>query len=135
MNARQYRTGYDLSPLDFPAITGLGESKIDFRTEPPLIVNNKVILKITKKFILVEFYNGKEHEVLSAVSVYEIPVNNIKVRESIYECYKDAISGLNEAYAHVKKQLPLPDIIFPAPPIETYRKEIDSVFYLLSTRN
>lgn len=134
-NARQYRTEYNLSALDFPAITGPGTSKIDFKTEPPFIVNNKVKLKITNKFILVEFYNSKEHEVLTAVSVYEIPVNNIKVRESIYECYKDAISGLNEAYAYAKKQLPLPDIIFPAPPIETYRKEIDGVFYLLNTLN
>lgn len=121
--------------MDFPAITGPGESKIDFKTEPPFIVNNKLKLIITKKFILVEFYDRKEHEVLTAVSVYEIPVNKIKARESIYECYKDAISGLNEAYAYAKNQLPLPDIIFPTPPIETYQKEIDGVFYLLNTLN
>lgn len=135
MNARQYRTEYNLSALDFPAITGPGESKIDFRTEPPSIVNNKVKLKITKKYILVEFFNNKEHEVLTAASVYEIPINDIKVRENIYECYKDATSGLNEAYEYAKKQLALPDIIFPTAPIETYRKEIDGVFYLLSTMN
>lgn len=135
MNARHYRTEYDLSALDFPAITGPGTSRLDFRTEPPFIVNNKVKLKITKKYVLVEFYNGKEHEVLTAVSVYEIPVNDIKDRETIYELYKDATSGLNEAYAFAKKQLPLPDIIFPNPPIETYHKEIDGVFYLINTLN
>lgn len=135
MNTRQYRTEYNLSALDFPAITGPGTSKIDFRTEPPFIVNNKVKLKITNKFILVEFYNSKEHEVLTAVSVYEIPLNDIKERENIYECYKDATTGLNEAYAYAKKKLPLPDIIFPTAPIETYQKEIDGVFYLLNTLN
>jgi hypothetical protein len=135
MNARQYRTEYDLSALDFPAITGLGTSTIDFKTETPIIVNNKVKLKITNKFILVDFYDKKEHEVLTAVAVYEIPVSNIKVGENIYECYKDAISGLNEAFAFAKKKLPLPDITFPAPPIETYQKEIERVFYLINTLN
>ncbi len=135
MKARQYRTEHDLSALDFPAIEGLGESRIDFRTEPPFIVNNKVKLKITIKYILVEFYNGKEHEVLTAVSVYEIPLNEIKSRENIYECYKDTTLGLSEAYNFVKKQLPLPDISFPPAPIETYQKEIDAVFYLLNTLN
>ena len=135
MNARQYRTEYDLSALDFPAISGLGTSRIDFKTETPVIVNNKVKLKITKKYVLVDNYTNKEHEVLSAMSVYEIPITNIKVRENIYECYKDANSGLNEAYAFAKKQLPLPNIISPTQPIETYQKEIDRVFYLLSTLN
>ena len=135
MNARQYRIKHDLSALDFPAIIGPGTSKIDFRSEPPFIVNNKVNLKITKKYVLEEFYNSKEHEVLTAVSVYEIPITDIKVREDIYECYKDAISGLNEAYQFAKKTLPLPDITFPALPIETYKQEIDGVFYLLNTLN
>lgn len=135
MNIRKHRTEYNLSALDFPAISGPGESKIDFRTEPPFIVNNKVKLKITKKYILVEFYNGKEHDILTAVSVYEIPLNDIKVREDVYEYYKDATLGLNEAYAYAKEKLPLPDIIFPTPPIETYQKEINAVFYLLNTLN
>lgn len=69
---------YDLSALDFPAITGPGTSKIDFKTDSPFIVNNKLNLQITKKYILVEFYNSKEHEVLTAVSVYEIPINILK---------------------------------------------------------
>jgi hypothetical protein len=135
MNARQYRKEYDLSPLDFPAIEGPGESRIDFRTEPPFIVNNKVKLKITIKYILVEFYNSKEYEILTAVSVYEIPINEIKSRENIYECYEDATLGLSEAYNYVKKEMPLPDISFPTAPIETYQKEIDGVFYLLNTLN
>lgn len=135
MNARNYRTEYDLSPIDFPAIEGLGESRIDFRTEPPFIVNNKVKLKITKKYVLVEFYNGREHEVLTAMSVYEIPVSEIKTRENIYECFNDATLGLSEAYEYAKKQLPLPDINFPSLPIEIYQREIDGVFYILNTLN
>lgn len=58
MNARQYRTEYDLSALDFPAINGLGTSRIDFKTETPVIVNNKVKLKITKKYVLVDNYTN-----------------------------------------------------------------------------
>jgi hypothetical protein len=135
MSARQYRTEYVLSPLDFPAITGLGESKIDYKTEHPIVVNNKLKLKITKKFVLVEYDNKKEHEILTAVSVYEIPIKNIQDRESIYECFKDAILGLNEAYAYAKKQMPLPNIVFPTPPIATYQNEIDAVFHLLNTLN
>jgi hypothetical protein len=135
MNARLYRTEYDISALDFPAIEGPGESKIDFRTEHPILVNNKVKLKIIKKYILVEFYNSKEHEVLSAMSVYEIPVTEIKTRENIYECYKDATLGLSEAYEFAKKKLPLPDINFPFLPVELYKREIDGVFYLLNTLN
>ena len=135
MNARHYRIEYNLSPLDFPAINGPGTSRIDFRTEPPFIVNNKVKLKITIKYILVEFYTNKEHEVLVAGSVYEIPINEIKLRENIYECYEDATLGLSEAYEYTKKQLPLPDINFRTAPIETYRQEIDGVFYLISTLN
>ena len=135
MNARNYRKEYDLSALDFPAINGPGTSRIDFRTEPPYIVDDKMKLKITNKYILVEFYNNKEHEILTTISVYEIPLKNIETRETIYACFEDAVSGLNEAYEYAKKKLPLPDIFFPTPPIETYRKEIDGVFYLLNTLN
>lgn len=85
MNARNYRTEYDISALDFPAINGPGESRIDFRTEAPTIVNNKVKLQITKKYILVEFYNGKEHKILATMSVYEVPISEIKTKENIYE--------------------------------------------------
>ena len=135
MNARHYRTEYDLSALDFPAINGPGESRIDFISEVPFIVNNKVQLKITKKYILVEFYNSKEHEILAAMSVYEIPISEIKTRENIHECYNDATLGLSEAYEYAKTTLPLPDINFPSLPIEIYQKEIDRVFNLLNTRN
>lgn len=135
MNARQHRKEYDLSPLDFPAIQGPGESGIDIRTEPPIIVNKKVKLKITVKFVLVEFYNRKKHVVLTAFSVYEIPINEIKSRENVYEYYQDAILGLSEAYNFAKKQLPLPDISFNAAPIETYKQEIDGVLYLINTLN
>lgn len=135
MNARHYRTEYDLSALDFPAIEGPGESRIDFKTESPIIVNNKVKLKITKKYILVEFYNNREHEILSAISVYEVPVSEIKTGENIHEFYKDATLGLSEAYEYAKKKLPLPHINFPSLPIEIYQKEIDRVFHLLNTLN
>lgn len=135
MNARHYRTKYDLSALDFPAIEGLGESKIEFRTEAPLIVNNKLQLKITKKYILVEVYNRREHEVLTAISVYEIPMSEIKTRENIHECYNDATLGLREAYEFAKTNLPLPDINFTCLPIEVYQMEIDRVFSLLNTLN
>lgn len=135
MNARRYRTEYDLSPLDFPAIVGPGESRIDFKTETPFIVNNKVKLKITKKYTLVEFYNRTEHEVLAAMSVYEIPISEIKTRENIHECYNDATLGLSEAYEYAKKNLPLPNIKFPSLPIENYQKEIDRIFHLLNALN
>nr|WP_315149858.1 hypothetical protein [uncultured Flavobacterium sp.] len=135
MNARNYRTEYDISALDFPAIEGPGESRIDFRTEPPIIVNNKVKLKITKKYTLVEFYNSKEHQILAAISVYEIPISEIKTREYIYEYFKDATLGLSEAYEYAKKKLPLPDINFPSLPLEIYHREIDGVFYLINTLN
>lgn len=135
MNARLYRTEYNLSALDFPAIEGPGESKIDYITDPPIIVNNKMKLKITKKYILVEFYKGEEYEVLSSVSVYEVPITEIKTREDVHECFNDATLGLSEAYEYAKRKLPLPDINFPFLPIELYKREIDGVFYLLNTLN
>ena len=135
MNARRYRTEHNLSALDFPAIEGPGESRIDFRTEVPFIINNKVQLKITKKYILVEFYNSKEHEILTAMSVYEIPISEIKTRENIHDCYNDATLGLSEAYEYAKIKLPLPDINLHSLPIEIYQKEIDRVFHLLNTLN
>lgn len=135
MNARQYRIKYDLSALDFPAIDGLGESRIDFRTESPFIVENKVILQITKTYVLAELYNGKKHTILSALSIYEIPVGEIQSRESIYDCYNDATLGLSEAYEFAKTNLPLPNIKIPSLPIELYQKEIDRIFHLLTARN
>lgn len=135
MNARNCRVKLNLSPLDFPSINGLGETSDYTRTEPPVIVNNKLVLKITKKFILIETYTNKEHEVFTAQSIYEIPIKDIKMREDLYEFYKDATLGLSEAYQYVQKQMPLPALSFPTPPIDTFQKEIDGVFYLLNSQN
>ncbi|MCA4895027.1 MAG: hypothetical protein ING84_08490 [Cytophagales bacterium] len=135
MNARKYRVKLNLSPLDFPAFVGLAKQSDFTKTEPPLIVHNKVVLKITKKLILIETYTNKEHEVFSVESIYEIPAIDIKTRADIYEVYKDAALGLSEAYHYVQKKMPLPTLLFPTQQIEIYQKEIDAVFYLLNTRN
>lgn len=135
MNARSFRVKLNLSPLDFPAIIGLGEQSDITRTEPPVIVDNKLVLIITKQFILIETYTKKEYEVLTMQSIYEIPTNEIITREYIYEFYKDATLSLSEAYQHVQKKMPLPALSFSTPPIESFQKEIDGVFYVLNTRN
>ena len=135
MNARNCRKNLILSPLDFPQINGLGGQADFTQTEPPVIINNKVVLKITKKLIVTDTFANKEYEVFTAQSIYEIPSNNIKDREAIYEFYKDATLGLSEAYDYVKKQMPLPHFLFPTASIETYRKEIDGVFALLNSQN
>ena len=136
MNARIYRVNLSLSPLDFPPIMGLGQSSVSYQTEPPHIINNKVVLTITKKYILLDINNNKEHEVISVQSVYEIPSNEIKNREDVYEFYNDATLSLNEAYQYVKTQLPtLPSISFPYQPIDAYQKEIDRIFDLLNSQN
>ena len=135
MNARNYRVKLNLSPLDFPAIIGLAGQSDFTKTEPPVIVNNKVVLKITKKLILFETNTNKEHEVFTAQSIYEITVSEIKTREDVYEFYKDATLGLSEAYQFVRNQKQLPALSFFTPSIETFQKEIDGVFYLLNSRN
>jgi hypothetical protein len=136
MNAINYRVNIKLSELDFPAINGLG-SQIDFtQTDPPFVVNNKVVLIITKALILKETYTNKEYEVFRMQSKYEFVVNDIKAREDIYEFYKDATLGLSEAYQYARTQLPdLPNISFSSLPIENYQKEIDGVFSLLYREN
>lgn len=135
MNTRSYRVNFILSPLDFPAVNGLGRQSDFTQTEPPTIVKNKIVLKITRAFILVESYTDKEYEVLKTQSVYEIPVNDIKIREDVYEFYKDTTLSLNDAYQHVQKQLPLPNLSFTTQPIETYEREIDNILDLLNSRN
>jgi len=136
MNARTHRVKLNLSPLDFPSIMGLGQSTVAYRTEPPYMANNNVVLAITNQYILIDMDTNKENEVLTVQSVYEIPPNEIKSREDVYEFYKDALLGLNEAFQYVGTQLPtLPRISFPNQPIETYQREIDSVFNLLNSRN
>jgi len=136
MNARTYRVNLALSPLDFPAIMGLGETSLSYKTESPFIKNGKVVLDITKIYVLLDVGNNKHHEVLSVQSVYEIPMTEIKTRDDVYEFYKDATMNLNEAYQYAKKEMPgLPGIVFPIPPIEQYQPEIDRVFQLLDSRN
>ena len=103
MNARSYRVKLNLSPLDFPSMNGLGGSTVIYRSEQPVIVNNKVVLQITKAFVLVDMFdNSKMHQVLAAGSVYEIPVNEIKTRNDVYEFYKDALLSLSEAHQYAK---------------------------------
>ena len=135
MNARSYRVNLSLSPLDFPAIMGLGQSSIDYQSEPRLNMKN-VILTITKKYVLTDINSNKRYEILSAKSDYEIPSKFIKTREDVYEFYKDATLALNEAYQYVRTQLPtLHNIILPIPPIENYKGEIDRIFSLLNSQN
>lgn len=135
MNARNCRINLILSPLDFPPIDGLGGQSDFTQTEPLVISNKKVVLKITKKLIVTDNYANKEYDVFTAQSIYEIPTNELKHREDVYEFYKDATLGLSEAYQFVQKQMPLPQLLFPTPSIETYQREIDSVFALLISQN
>lgn len=135
MNARAYRVLVTLSPLDFPPITGMGQSSVSYHSEPHLNKKN-LELTITKKYILTDINTNKEHEVLSVKSDYEIPTNFIKTREDVYAFYRDATLSLNEAYQYAQTQLPeLPNIPFPIQPIENYKREIDRVFSLLNSRN
>lgn len=136
MNARNYRVKLSLSPVDFPPIMWLGESSVSYRTEPPHIINNKLVLTITKKYMLLDMSDNKEHEILAAQSVYEIPCNEIKNREDVHEFFNDATLNLSEAYQYARKQLPaLPNILLSTAPIENYQREIDGVFALLNSRN
>ena len=136
MNARSYRANLSLSPIDFPPIMGLGESSVFFRTDPPHIINNKVVLAITHAYVLLDMGVNKEHEIFKVQCVYEIPPSEIKSREDVYEFYKDVTLSMNEAYQYAQKQMPaLPNITFDSQPIETYKQEIDGVFYILSSQN
>ncbi len=135
MNARSYRVNLIVSSLDFPAVNGIVENSVIYHSEP-FLNNNKVLLTITNKFIFHNIDNKKEHEVLSVQSAYEIPRNEIKSREDVYEFYNDATLGLDEVYKYAQTQLPLlPRRAFPNQPIESYRGEIDRVFDLLNSQN
>jgi hypothetical protein len=135
MNARSYRVNLIVSPVDFPAINGMGESTINYHSEPKLI-NNNVVLSIAKKYILLDVFNNKQHEILETQSIYEIPVNEIKTRNDVYEFYNDATRSLNEAYQVALTELPtLHKIVFPNIPMENYKGEIDRVFNLLNSRS
>lgn len=135
MNARSYRIDSRVSPLDFPAITGLGESSVSYLSDAS-IIKNRLLLMIAKMYILHDMNNDTSHTVLTVQSIYEIPPNEIKSREDVYEFYKDATLGLNEAYQYARTQLPsLLNIVFPNQAIENYQGEIDRVFNLLNSRN
>lgn len=135
MNARSYRVNLSLSPLDCPPIMGLGKSSVSYQSEPHFN-RTKVVLTITKKYVLTDMNTNKEYEVLSIQSDYEIPCNLIKCREDIYKFYNDATLSLNEAYQYARTQLPeLPNITFPNQPIENYKGEIDRIFNLLNSQN
>ena len=135
MNARSYKVNLILSPFDFPSIIGLGESSVSYQSEP-FLINNKVRLTITKKYILLDMSTNQEHEVLSVESVYEIPCNEIKSRGDVYEFYKDATLSLNEAYKIAQMHFPsLANRTFSNQPIESYKGEIDRVFSLLISQN
>lgn len=135
MNARNYRVNLILSPIDFPAICGLGMQSTLTLTDPPNFVNGKLILKITKTFLITESYTSKEFEVLKAQSVYEAPINDIKTKEDLYEFYKDAELNLSQAYQYAQTQIPLPPIQFPPEPISDYQKVSDSIFQFISSLN
>ena len=81
MNAGNYRVHLNLSPITFPALIGLGMQSALTLTDPPSIVNSKLVLKITKTFLLTETATNKEHEVLKAKSVYKVPIKGIKTKE------------------------------------------------------
>lgn len=135
MNARSYRVELNVSPLDFQVKAGMTESSLSYQSEP-FMLDGKVKLAITNKYMLNDMYNNTNHQALSVESIYEIPVNELKTREGVYELYTDSISGLNECYQSYQKDLPdLPNIIFPNPPIEAYKSEIDRVFDLLNRQN
>ena len=135
MNARAHRINLNLSPLDFPAISGLGQSSVSYQSEPK--INNKnLLLTITKQYVLTDMDINREYVILSVQSDYEIPINLIKCREDVYEFYKDATLTLNEAYQYARRQIQtLPNVPFPIQQIETYKAEIDRVFSLLDRQN
>lgn len=135
MNARSYRVNLAISPLDFPQVDGIVANSVVYQSEP-FLKNNKVLLTITKRLIFHDLYTEKEHEVLSVQSDYEIPANEIKSREDVYDFYKDALLGLDELYEYAQTQMPLlPNRAFPHQSIENYKIEIDRVFSLLISQN
>lgn len=136
MNARNYRVEVSLSTLDFPTINGLGKSSILPTTESAVVVNGKLVLKISNVLFLTDVYNKSEHQILKLQSKYEIPVNDIKSSDDVFEVYKDVTLSLSEAYQFAQKQEPtLPNITFPIQSIKTYQSNIDSVFNLINSLN
>ncbi len=134
MNARTYRVSLKLTPVDFPAIKGLGQSRIIYQSEPRL--NGKMlVLSITKSFILTDD-NNKQYDVLSAESLYQVPCTELKSREVVSMFYNDAVAGLNEAYQYARAQMPdLVHMRFPTQPMEHYNAAIDRVLNLIDSQN
>lgn len=138
MDARSYKIALNISPFDFRIESTLGESSVSYHSEPKLY-GNKIVLEITYSYILTDMFTNKEQEVLTVQSVYEIPTNEIKNREDVYEFYKDALQCLNEAYQAYKYEQAqpemLPNLTFPNQPIENFKLEIDRFFNLLISQN
>ncbi|MBV4356297.1 hypothetical protein [Pinibacter aurantiacus] len=135
MNARNYRADVRLTPIDFPPIMGLGESSVSYLSEPKMI-NEKLALMIMQSYVLVDTFKNEQHIIFTIQSLYEIPPNEIKTREDVYDVYNDATSWMNEAYQYARIELPaLHNITFPNQSIENYKNEIDRVFGLLDSRN
>jgi hypothetical protein len=135
MDARSYRVDVRNTPLDFPAITGLGQSSLVWQSEPHL-VDDKLVLNIVMQYVLTDMDTNKHHSILAVQSIYHIPASEIKSREDVYEFYNDATIALNKKYREAEKLLPtLHKIEFSSSPIEVYKKEIDRVLNLLNSRN
>jgi hypothetical protein len=135
MNARLFRVSMSLSELHFPAINGLGESSVNYHSEPHINKRN-LVLTITNNYVLADMEKNIQHNVLSVKADYEVPCSLIRSREDVYEIYKDATLSLNEVYQSSRTLLPvLPNIVFPNQPIQSYELEIDRVFRLLDSQN
>lgn len=135
MDVLKYRIATTPSAFDYPAISGLRDNQIDYHSEPKMN-GDKILLTITNKYVVSDFFNDKRYDVLSVKCDYEVPVNIIKTKEDVYAFYADALLALNEAYNFVTKQFPtLPKIVFPLPPIIDYKREIIRVLVLLNSQN
>ena len=134
MNARSYRVSLKITPVDFPDITGLGQSMVLYQSEPRLN-GSMLVFSITKSFVLMDD-NDKQYDVLSAESLYQVPCKEIKGREGVSMFYNDAVLGLNDAYQYARAQMPdLANMKFPNQPIEHYKVEIDRVLNLIDGQN
>jgi hypothetical protein len=93
MNAKKNRVNLNLSPIEFPDIIGMAMQSALTLTVQPNLVNNKLVLRITKTFLFTETYTNKEHEIFKAQSVYDI--KNIKTKKDLCEFYKDGELNLS----------------------------------------
>jgi hypothetical protein len=129
MIARNYLTKVQYSQLDFPALNGLANQATLTETIPPVVVNGKVVLKIKKVLAIADLHDNKEHQVLKAQSVYEIPAGEIKGKEDLYAFYQDAEFNLFEGYREAQKHIPIPAVTVPPDePIENYLQTLDYIY-------